>query len=132
MHGTDLNQPSRPDWKTFSSFSSDSQIINVFGTTSGAITSIGFKTIQGTVIGPIGAGGGDAFSMDGLLLGFFGALQNNATSGIGVWYMPGNAAFPLSLEMSPAYGNLTSTWAWDDTPDMGGAHHLLSLPGVTG
>jgi hypothetical protein len=78
-------------------------------------------------------GDGGPFSVDGLVLGFVGALENGVLSGIGVWYLPvstsppGPIVLPVTfLEMSPAYGNLVNVWAWDDTPDWGGAHDLFS------
>jgi hypothetical protein len=134
MHGTFYNQRDRPDYKTPNAFSNDDWIIGVFGTANTVITSIGFNTSKGLVLGPIPTGGGvgDPFFVHGTLLGFFGALQDGAISGFGVWYSPGTSRIPMSMEMSPAYGNLINTWAWDDTPDMGGAHHLFSLFHVVG
>jgi hypothetical protein len=136
MHGTDYGAPGRPDWRVPITNTSAEQLVNVFGTATGnRVTSIGFKSSRGTVYGPMNPGDGRAFAIDGLVLGFFGALENGAISGIGVWYMPLSAAtqvpVPLpvttSQEMSPAYGNLWNVWTWDDTPNMGGALHP-SLP----
>ncbi len=98
---------------------------------------LGFKSSRGTTYGPFGAGGGTRFSVDGQVLGFFGALKDGALSGIVVWYtptVPGSLLFPTNLEMTPAYGAVVNVWTWDDTPDMGGAHHpftsLFWLAGV--
>jgi hypothetical protein len=64
-------------------------IIRVFGTVSGnSITSIGFRSTKGFIYGPYGPGSGEPFTVDGLVLGFFGALNNRVLSGIGVWYTP--------------------------------------------
>ncbi len=128
MHGTDYGDP-RPDWKTSHRFFiNDNRIIRVSGTANGGITSIGFTTSKGTFLGPFGAGGGKTFSVDGLFIGLYGALENGAISGIGVWYTQEDPPFPMSLVMSAAFGNVTNTWTWDDTPDMGGAHIIFPLP----
>jgi hypothetical protein len=136
MHGTDNEWPARPDWRVTITNSSTERFIGVFGTAVGSsITSIGFKTSRGTTHGPLGAGGGTTFSVDGQVLGFFGALKDGALSGIGVWYtpvVPGVLLFPTNLEKTPAYGAVVNVWTWDDTPDMGGAAHPFSLPLLAG
>jgi hypothetical protein len=132
MHGSDYGQPARPDLRATITNTSAERVIGVFGTaTDSRVTSIGFKTSRGMVYGPIGSGNGRPFAIDGLVLGFFGALETGAVSGIGVWYMPLSAAtqVPLPLpvtsqEMSPAYGNPSNVWTWDDTPNLGGALRL--------
>jgi hypothetical protein len=112
------------------------QVISVVGTFSGStINSIGFKTFRGNKQVTYGPGYGEQFSVDGLLLGFFGALENGAISGIGVWYTtmggpnPWPQPFPIPLtylEMSPAYGSLSNAVPWDDTIlDLGGAQILI-------
>jgi hypothetical protein len=108
--------------------SSNERFVNVFGTATGcSITSIGFKTTKGRTFGPWGSGFGGPFSVDGLVLGFYGALQKGAISGLGVWYTPEiTFTIPAFLEMTPAYGNLVNVWTWDDTPDMSGVPHLFS------
>jgi hypothetical protein len=128
MHGTDNGFPARPDGRVTISNSTAERVIRVFGTQTGStITSIGFSTTRGRTFGPWGTGGGDPFSVDGQLLGFFGGLQDGAVSGIGVWYTPDVAStVPTNMEMSPAYGNLVNVWTWDDTPDLGGAHIMTS------
>jgi hypothetical protein len=133
MHGWDYGAFGRPDLRVTITNTSAEQIINVFGTATGSrVTSIGFKTSKGTTYVTMGPGEGSPFSVDGLVLGFVGALENGALSGIGVWYLPmstsppGPVALPVtSLEMSAAYGNLVNVWAWDDTPDWGGARPLF-------
>jgi hypothetical protein len=133
MRGSDYGQPARPDVRVGMTNTSAEQVIRVFGTFNGStITHIGFKSTRGLTYGQSGPGYGEAFSVDGLVLGFFGALENGVISGIGVWYTPlggpnpwpGPVPLPLIyLEMSPAYGNLSNSAMWDDsTPDMGGAH----------
>jgi hypothetical protein len=106
------------------------QIISVFGTANGSsITSLGFKTSTGGTYAPWGPGQGDPFAVDGLILGFFGALEDGAISGLGVWYTPTTTFKPGQLplrmnylEMSAAFGDMSSVATWDDsTPDMGGA-----------
>ncbi len=131
MHGTDNSAPLRPDYRVTIFNSTAERVISVFGSAAGnSITSIGFRTTKGTQYGPLGPGGGVPFQVDGLVLGFFGALDNGAISGIGVWFMPidtsiaGDPLFLPSLEMSPAYGSLLNAWTWDDTPDLGGVHHI--------
>jgi hypothetical protein len=119
------------------------QVIGMFGTVSGStVTSIGFKTTR-TIIAPYGPGDGEPFSVDGLVLGFFGALEDGVLSGIGVWYTPMGGPnpwpqpFPLPLtylEKSPAYGSMSNAATWDDTTlDLGGAQILLAhtCPGST-
>jgi hypothetical protein len=136
MHGSDRGTPFRPDG-SFSLLSiTVEQIIRVFGSANGSsITSIGFRTSRHRTFGPWGVGGGEPFVVDGLVVGFFGARNDKDVSGIGVWYTPtvtftpGINPFPMFLEMSPAFGDLTNVWTWDDTPDMSGAHipqHLHS------
>jgi hypothetical protein len=138
MRGSDNGLPTRPDFRVTMANTSAEQVIRVFGTVTGStITSIGFITSRGTTNAPFGPGPGEPFSVDGLLLGFYGALENGAISGIGVWSTPmggpnpwpGPVPLPLIyLEMSPAYGNLSNVAMWDDTtPDMGGAH-IFSPP----
>jgi hypothetical protein len=51
MHGTFYSQKDRPDYKTPNAFSNDDWIIGVFGTANTAITSIGFNTSKGLVLG---------------------------------------------------------------------------------
>jgi hypothetical protein len=138
MHGFDNSAPLRPDFRVTITNSTAERVISVFGNASGnTITSIGFRTTTGRTYGPQGLGGGDSFQVDGLVLGFFGALDSGAISGLGVWYTPvdtstpGDTMFKPALDMSPAYGNLVNVWTWDDTPDMGGAHPV-SLPPVVG
>jgi hypothetical protein len=136
MHGTNNGFPSRPDVFVPPISILVEQITKVVGSASGnSITSIGFRTSRGTTYGPWGVGGGEPFEIDGLLVGLFGALEDGEISGIGVWYTPtvtftpGINPFPMFLEMSPAVGDLTNVWTWDDTPDMSGAHiphHLHS------
>jgi hypothetical protein len=138
MHGSDYGAAGRPDWRMSIANVTADQIINVFGTaTESRVTSIGFRTFRGRTIAPMGPGDGWPFSVDGLVVGFFGGLENGsgALSGIGVWYLPlmtsppGPVPLPvMSLEMSPAYGNLANTWTWDDTPDMGGMLCSFSPP----
>jgi hypothetical protein len=138
MHGLDNEAAGRPDWRITIANTSAQQVINVFGTATGSrVTSIGFKTSRGTIVAPMGPGEGWSFSVDGLVVGFFGALEKGSgvLSGIGVWYLPlttpipGPVSLPLtSLEMSPAYGNLWNVWTWDDTPDLGGAQLLFQSP----
>jgi hypothetical protein len=133
MQGSDNGAPGRPDLRVTMANTSAEQVIRVFGTVSGSnITSIGFRSTRGITHGPSGAGYGDPFSVDGLLLGFFGALENGMVSGVGVWFTPisgpnpwpGPWPLPVTyLEMSPAYGGLSNAVAWDDTTlDMGGAY----------
>jgi hypothetical protein len=136
MHGTDNGKPATPDWIYISpsTLGIDEQLISMFGSASGSsVTTIGFTTKTGTILGPYGAIGSDGvpFAVYGLLLGFFGALKDGAISGTGAWYTPEvTSTFPRSGEMSPAYGNLVNVWSWDDTPDMGGAHHPFPVPDV--
>ncbi len=130
MHGTDNNSPLRTDGRVSITNSTAERVIRVFGTAIGSsITSIGFNTTMGRTYGsPWGAGGGDPFSLDGQVLGFFGGMQDGNISGIGVWHTPDlTSTGPTNLEMSRAYGNLVNVWAWDDTPDLGGAHDCLSF-----
>jgi hypothetical protein len=133
MHGSDYDAPARSD-KTWSMRPAEEWLTGMFGTIRGSsITSIAFKTSKARMYGPIGSGGGQPFSFEGLLLGFYGALDSGSLSGIGAWYTPtatftpGPIMFPRSLERSPAYGNLTNVWTWDDVPDTSGAHHLCLL-----
>jgi hypothetical protein len=125
MHGTNSLLGATPVYTRLES--DDERLVNVFGTSSGnSITSIGFRTTKGSILGPWGSGIGGSFSVDGLVLGFFGALQSGAISGLGVWYTPEiTFTIPASLEMTPAYGNLVNVWTWDDTPDMSGAPPLF-------
>jgi hypothetical protein len=113
------------------------QVISVFGTFSGStITSIGFKTTRGNTHPTYVPSYGEPFSVEGLLLGLFGSLENGMISGLGIWYMPMGGSnpwprpvpLPLTyLEMSPAYGGLSNADTWDDTtPDMGGKRFLLA------
>ncbi len=142
MHGSDYGARDRPDWRVPIVNSSAEQVIGVFGTATGSrVTSVGFKTSKGITIAPMGPGDGWSFSVDGLVLGFFGALENGSEvlSGIGVWYLPLTTSTPgavplpvTSLEMSPAYGNLWNVWAWEDTPDMGGAQRHFPTPNLAG
>ncbi len=128
MHGTDNSTPSRPDGRVTLTNSTAERVIRVLGTQIGSsITSIGFSTSRGRTFGPWGTGGGDPFSVDGQLLGFFGGLQDGNISGIGVWYTPDvTSTVPTNTEMTPAYRNLVTVWTWDDTPDLGSAHILTS------
>jgi hypothetical protein len=128
MHGTDNNTPFRTDGRVTITNSTSERVIRVFGTQIGSsISSIGFSTSTGRTLGPWGSGGGDPFSVDGQLLGFYGGLQDGAVSGIGVWYTPDvTATVPTNMEMTPAYGNLVNVWTWDDTPDLGGEHPFIS------
>jgi hypothetical protein len=128
MHGSDLDNPLRPTGRTSNLNATAEQVTSVFGTASGSsITSIGFNTSRGrTFGGPWGAGGGEPFQVDGQVLGFFGALNNGAISGVGVWYTLAVASgVPASLAMSPAYGALRNVWTWDDRPDLGGARRFF-------
>jgi hypothetical protein len=126
MHGSKNGRPLRPDFRIEFKGSAAGQIIGITGTVNaGAITSITLRTSTGIIRGPIGGGGGQPFSVDGLVLGFFGAFDKGAIAitGIGVWYTPELiSTFPTGLEMTPAYGNLDNTWAWQDTLNLGGAH----------
>jgi hypothetical protein len=89
MRGSDNGQSARPDFRVTMANTSAEQVIRVFGTVTGStITSIGFRTTRGTTHAPFGPGYGESFLVDGLLLGFFGALENGAISGIGVWSTP--------------------------------------------
>jgi hypothetical protein len=138
MHGLDDGAPGRPELRVTIANTSAEQVIGVFGTATGSrVTSIGFRTSRGITIAPIGRGDGWSFSVDGLVVGFFGALESGSgvLSGVGVWYLPLTTMIPgavplpsTSLEMSPAYGNLWNVWTWDDTPDMGGAPVFSHLP----
>jgi hypothetical protein len=122
MHGNNVDVPNRPDW-IIALNATDEKLVSVFGTANAiSITSIGFTTSKGRAFGPFGTGDGAPFRVDGQVLGFFGALNNNGDiSGIGVWYAPAVAPIlPASLTMSPAYGNLVNVWTWDDTPNLGG------------
>jgi hypothetical protein len=130
MHGTDYDEPSRPE-KSLVIQPTDEWVTSMFGTARGSgngssITSIGFTTSRGRIFGPFGAGSGNPFSVFGLLLGLYGALDNKYLSGIGAWYtpvatsIPGVVMFPRSLDRSPAYGNLNNAWTWDDAPDNSG------------
>jgi hypothetical protein len=126
MHGSNNDVKSRPDWTVPFTNGSSMRVINVFGTASAnSITSIGFNMSNGRSFGPWGEGGGEPFRVAGLLLGFFGAPQVGAISGIGVWHM---LEIPTSLEMSPAQRTFPRVWTWDDLPDTDGAEHLLQLP----
>jgi hypothetical protein len=140
MHGSNNGQPFRPDFRVTIANTSADQFNRVFGTVTGStITSIGFRTTRGVTHNPIGPGPGEPFLVEGLVLGFFGALENGAISGFGVWYMamggpnpwPWPVPFPSTfLEMSPAYGNPSNAAMWDDTiPEMGGVHMFLASIG---
>jgi hypothetical protein len=140
MHGTDNGVRTRPDISV--NLPQDVQVISVFGSANGSsVTSIGFNLSNGDAY-DFGPGDGDPFSVDGLFLGFYGALQDTtvstskgkgaplggAISGIGVHYTEVTSTLPKPpWKMSPAYGNLVNVWTWDDTPDMGGAHHPFLL-----
>jgi hypothetical protein len=139
MRGSDDGLPSRPDFRVTIRNTSAEQFNRVFGTVTGStITSIGFRTTRGVTYGPFGLGYGEPFSVEGLVLGFFGALDNGAISGFGVWYMamggpnPWPVPLPFTfLEMSPAFGNVSNAAMWDDTiPDMGGVHMFLASIGA--
>ncbi len=129
MRGYDNGARGRPDGDVRLTEGSQAQIISMFGNaTSNSITSIGFTLSTGRKFGPWGVGGNGSFLVDGLLLGFFGALENGAISGIGAWYMPTAAPpFPTSLETSPAYANHSSMWTWGDSSYMDGAHYPLVI-----
>jgi hypothetical protein len=117
MRGNDMGRPIRPDFR-LSLNATDERVISVFGTAFlSTIRSFGVSTSKGRTLGPFGAGRGPPFKVDGLVLGFFGALRNGDLSGIEVWYTPGLAStFPTSAEMSAAPGNQLDVGPWDDGP----------------
>jgi hypothetical protein len=90
VRGSDNGERFRPDGRVLLTSGSEERIIRMFGTASdSSITSIGFNTTSGrTFMSPWGVGGGQPFSVDGLLLGFSGALDNGVLSGIAAWYTP--------------------------------------------
>jgi hypothetical protein len=127
-HAPDCAVHSRPDWEIRPFDLNDARLTRMVGTSSGSsVTSIGFRSNKNTIFGPWGGGGGGQnFSVDGEVLGFFGALRSGSISGMGVWYTPTvTASFPASRELPSVYQTLSEMWTWEDVPESGGAHQLF-------
>jgi hypothetical protein len=83
MHGSYMDRPDSPDGVMFLA---DSEfVVRVFGKAYGLLDSVGFDTNFGRTFGPWGGIGGDAFSVPGVAVGFFGWDFNGGVSFFGVY-----------------------------------------------
>jgi hypothetical protein len=93
-------------------------IVGMFGTVSGYLNSIGFKTSSGNTFGPFGGTDGSQFQVFGVPIGFFGGTRNNIMGAIGFYSFQGSRAQYTQL-WGLNVGDYGSV-AWDDGPGQAG------------
>lgn len=102
-------------------------VTEVFGSTRDTVSSLGFKTSQGRVIGPWGSSEGTPFAVAGQATGFYGGLAAGDLVCIGL-YTQQSARVQGPLKGAPLWSAGVTTW--DDGPGFTGAPSIAFLTSV--